>query len=373
MNNISVVTYPRSGSNFFRTNYSNMVSASDIYHFSHDPSDIDNLNNCVVIVRNPVDAVSSFASLNFEKRTFKMELDKKDEFADAIILEALEDYNKMINKILNSNVLVIDFDDLINQTATTIEAVANYFNNSFTKKEITSNKEAHVILHSSKELIYYHKIKNKVFLNQALQQSRDLYQKVVNNAIRVNENNKGISAHEILIETYPRSGSTFFRQYFFRSTGMAINKTHETIHDIDHKYVFTIVRNPIDSIASAFTMEKYYDDGDFKYENFIHYRDYYISFYKQLLNTKNMHYIDFQDLDLINTIVKSMSAELDIKLHKELDPAIVHIKNKPEHKFLKSSKYSNEYQKYLQMVYETDLYECFDLYFEALSKCKDYR
>lgn len=63
--------------------------------------------------------------------------------------------------------------------------------------------------------------------------------------------NVGNIKSDIIIATYPRSGSHFLQNSIQYSTGALILKTHEPVYD---KKVISIIRNPLDSISSSVSM-----------------------------------------------------------------------------------------------------------------------
>jgi len=57
--------------------------------------------------------------------------------------------------------------------------------------------------------------------------------------------------------TYPRSGQNLFRM-LLRQQGYKISSSHNTADFLDKKHVVSIVRNPVDSVASAMAMIDFY-------------------------------------------------------------------------------------------------------------------
>ena len=58
---------------------------------------------------------------------------------------------------------------------------------------------------------------------------------------------------EIIISTYPRSGSHYLKNLFTQKLDLNLKKTHDPFYNSQNK--ITIARNPIDSITSAMVME----------------------------------------------------------------------------------------------------------------------
>jgi hypothetical protein len=69
------------------------------------------------------------------------------------------------------------------------------------------------------------------------------------------QNNKTLE--DFLLVTYPRTGSHFLQSYLDQQTGFKITKTHFPRWS-KHKKVITIIRDPEDTLRSAFTMSKHY-------------------------------------------------------------------------------------------------------------------
>lgn len=57
--------------------------------------------------------------------------------------------------------------------------------------------------------------------------------------------------------TYPRSGQNLFRM-LLRQQGYSVLASHEITHFLDKKQTITIIRNPVESVASAMAMVDFY-------------------------------------------------------------------------------------------------------------------
>jgi hypothetical protein len=73
---------------------------------------------------------------------------------------------------------------------------------------------------------------------------------------------------ELVISSYPRSGSTYFaHEICSHIDGKNIKKTHKINLDLEKTVNVYLLRNPIDSISSAISMLKYFKkDADLEYE-----------------------------------------------------------------------------------------------------------
>jgi hypothetical protein len=125
--------------------------------------------------------------------------------------------------------------------------------------------------------------------------------------IKVNES----SPHLL---TYPRSGSHFFEEEFYKKTGQRVSRSHTIVQAFDGnknklKKIVTIIRDPKDSISSLLTLQKKYgnpvdkhsinqalSDYVLLYQFFIDYADYVIDFndlveYPELVINKIMEHL----------------------------------------------------------------------------------
>jgi hypothetical protein len=381
-NDIVLVSYPRSGNNYFTANYNNIAINHKIT-FSHDHLDIFKNKNVITIVRDPVECVSSLISLYLHNSNKTLSEKELSEMIDLGLLK----YMKIINTaLLKEDVTMLDFNDVVNNFTDIAIFLKNKYNkeykiDSFSKDFFINNRVLPIVgvlpfgdtskfLHTSKNLKTYDYIKYKIMIHPKLIEYKDLYQKALKKTVVVNDNDK-INGHDILIATYPRSGSTFFRHYFFKSTNLSINKTHKDILNNDYKYVFTIIREPISSITSAYVMSNHYDPqlNNSEDQKIEWQKRYYINFYNELLSIEDMVFLNFKDLDKIEILASKVANDLNIKNFKNIDSKFVDVRDKPSHQFLKSSKKITDYDRILEKVKLLNLDECFDLYNKALDKC----
>jgi hypothetical protein len=177
---------------------------------------------------------------------------------------------------------------------------------------------------------------------------------------------------ELTLTTWYRSGSNFVMHYIKETTDINIVKTHDKI--FNNKNIFTIVRDPFESISSMVTMQ--YKDNE---EYIHHYQNacvariqQYESFYKYILQNVDF-IINFNDIenkidDVSDLICKTFGGNKTNSVQKNdkfkwfTETATFEkgvIPTSKTHKFHELSKKSLE-------IY--NLSKCYKLYNEALSK-----
>jgi hypothetical protein len=196
---------------------------------------------------------------------------------------------------------------------------------------------------------------------------------------------------DIIISTYPRSGSHFLQNSIHYSTGNFILKTHEPVYD---KKVISIIRNPLDSIVSSVSMHGI-DRSIVKLNkqmfvnipyNGLSINDFivkskakYESFYQYLYSLDNNQII-FKYEDLINNIelvIDFLCKEINIIKNIEIDKNIIHNhiynhieKNGITPGYSLTSKKNKDYNEiYSELKNDTDIKKLNDLYDSVLMKC----
>lgn len=197
-----LVTYPRTGGTFFKCAFLQMTGyeiysshcESDKYPFSEigkkNILDLDNKNQIITIVRNPIDSVSSFAALDkkikninfFENINIKLSLERK-----------LKNYNDFFNLIkFDTNSILINFDNLISNPQKVLENIADTFNieikNKFnidqTNKILifVENQKPNFYI-TSKNKIAYKTIYNKISTVNSLDTALSIYNDCLNSCL----------------------------------------------------------------------------------------------------------------------------------------------------------------------------------------------
>ena len=172
------------------------------------------------------------------------------------------------------------------------------------------------------------------------------------------------------ILTFPRSGSHFLREYMIQATGKFLLSSHEyddylKIQDVVKDNTITILRNPVDTIASLSVIIKHskknIDQEGVSDQSFVDdAKSMYIGFYKDIVPRIN-YVIDYEKL--INNpkdVMKSISAKLRLELiTTEYKNRLV---DSPESNYLVTSTASKDYQIFKELVGNEDLTECWELY-----------
>jgi hypothetical protein len=185
--------------------------------------------------------------------------------------------------------------------------------------------------------------------------------------------------NNLILLTFPRSGMNYFVNYFYQSCSTLLLNFHEyyqienflknknkKIKDFD---IFTIVRNPIDTIVSASTMLANLRNDiekDLLKDIIEETKNSYIMFYKN--NIPVLKYIVDYNFFIQNP-EKTIQYFADIVSIKAKE--ITYVDNLVENMsagYLVSSKGKQHYNDILEIIDSVDLQECLDLYNLALSK-----
>jgi hypothetical protein len=176
---------------------------------------------------------------------------------------------------------------------------------------------------------------------------------------------------ELVLTTYFRSGSNFVTHYITETTDIKIIKTHRKI--FNNKNIFTIVRDPLDSISSMITMENSngYDilnDKDRYNDRIKEYENFYIYLLENINFIVNFNSIENKIEEISNLLCETFGGNKTNKINennkfewfkktaKFKDGSIPTSKNNIQYDFLRES------------LKEYDLSECYKLYNQAISK-----
>lgn len=178
--------------------------------------------------------------------------------------------------------------------------------------------------------------------------------------------------------TYPRSGRHWLYWYINNNTDLKVNFTHYDKKEANDPNeiiyqkmlsdpIITIVRNPIDCLASINTMEKW---GLFDYR-----ASQYIDHYNFILENCSM-FFRFEDLannteKIVKTICEKFNGTLNVKSDSFEDYRSWYSKTQKEFKLI-SSKTDVEYINNLDYIKQMDLSEHYRLYSIARSKCVNF-
>lgn len=176
---------------------------------------------------------------------------------------------------------------------------------------------------------------------------------------------------DIIISTFPRSGSNFLREYLTQRTDIkTIIKTHSPIDKnlVYDEPVVSIARNPLDSIASIVSMEKTLFDGDI--EGYIKTRiEDYLYFYSNIQNASMILSYD----DLIadpDIVVTQLCSKLNGTMNNEKYESLLQDKYGPKYtnNYIVTSSSLSNYSLIHNKVASYDLSECNELYLKCLGQ-----
>jgi len=177
---------------------------------------------------------------------------------------------------------------------------------------------------------------------------------------------------ELTLTTWYRSGSNFVMHYLKETTDINIVKTHDKI--FNNKNIFTIIRDPFESISSMLTMG-YKDNEEYihNYQNGCDVRiEQYERFYKYIL--QNIDFIvNFNDIenkiDKVSDLICQTFGGNKIKNIEEDNKFNWFIKTATfEEGVIPTSKTHKYHELSKQSLEKYNLSKCYKVYNEALSK-----
>lgn len=169
---VCLITYPRSGSNYFAEYFKQLTG---IYIAKSHDVDYARGRKIITIVRNPIDCIASRAAMFYETANV-------EEFVDlSKVLDKLdiEDYSKFYTRIISEADIFIDYESFIKSPKETMSNVLDKLDIPYEMINYTqtlSNKNGYMI--SSKETFLYDSIKNH-YEQQDNQSLFDLYNKAL--------------------------------------------------------------------------------------------------------------------------------------------------------------------------------------------------
>jgi hypothetical protein len=181
--------------------------------------------------------------------------------------------------------------------------------------------------------------------------------------------------NKISIVTYPRSGKNWLTWYIKLNTNLDANFTHyfelEKEHPDYSMYqkvfsnpIVTVVRDPIECIASINTMEK----GERVQERL----DTYLDHYNFFLKNAQMFFL-FEDLSnntgkIVEAICKEFDGKMSIVSESFNHYKFWHNSTQDSRKLISSTQ-EEDYEKNIKMIKDLDLSEHYRLYNLAKEKC----
>jgi hypothetical protein len=171
----------------------------------------------------------------------------------------------------------------------------------------------------------------------------------------------------IFLTTYPRSGSWLFAKALYEQTGFPINKFHWKV--ISELTTISIVRDPLETIASKVAMETTNKNYELTKTNIELNAEEYISFYRYIDEHVSI-VIDYDDLiSNLDFVIDKVSSLLDLQI-LDLNKRVPAEKNMdhPEIGHWMSSKSLDHYEKAMEMSKDIDLSKAYQIYNKLLRK-----
>jgi hypothetical protein len=173
----------------------------------------------------------------------------------------------------------------------------------------------------------------------------------------------------LTLTTYPRSGQHFLKEHLEQRFFLENFKyTHEEEENKECTTI-TIIRNPLESIASWVAMQNYYDKKTNHFliiKNIKFCQAKYNKFYKYILSNVDIiidyNYLNSNTEDIIQYIGQK------IKNVPNNNNVVLNIKDEPDRKHIVSSKKNQEYDFILNITKKIDMKNEFELYNLALKK-----
>lgn len=163
-----------------------------------------------------------------------------------------------------------------------------------------------------------------------------------------------------ILITYPRSGLHFFSTSFEDATGIPLKASHGKVYD--NKNIITVIRNPLDSISSWYSMNKL-----FKNDHLMNDEE-YISIYNNLylfFNDMADTVIKFEDMsDNIETVMEIVCNKYNLKKIRNVysDQVLINLSKTLKDNVVHTSKNLNTYESDKKYWKSIDLSKSFELY-----------
>lgn len=173
----------------------------------------------------------------------------------------------------------------------------------------------------------------------------------------------------IILISFPRSGGNFLLDYIKSQSRIKISYQHHT--DTSKKIIMSIVRDPIDSLASLITMQ-YFFGGKLLLTNKL--EDvvtnfsipHYLNLYNFLLS-KDTIFINYKDFSDMDKLMPKLYNKLNIKNYSYDDDM-----DEPggiDKGYLATSKNQENYEEVKNILKNINMDKCYDVYKKALDRC----
>lgn len=164
--------------------------------------------------------------------------------------------------------------------------------------------------------------------------------------------------------SFPRSGSNFIGTNYGVFLDGDVYHSHELSELNDFDLVFSVIRNPFDSIASMVALS--IDHSTKVQDNIMAVYYYYSIFYHKILSKPEIHFIKFEDI--IDNFVDVIKIVGNITGHQYTGHTET-VKPDPVEEFLSSSKDNSRYNMVVSELKKIDLSKLNKLYETALERC----
>lgn len=164
--------------------------------------------------------------------------------------------------------------------------------------------------------------------------------------------------------SFPRSGSNFIGTNYGRLLDSDVYHSHSLSDVSKYDYIFSIIRNPVDSIASMAALSL---DTDVSIEDNCKMLEiYYSTFYYKIVNNNKINLFKFEDIaDNFVLVIKRVADITGLEYNGKVNL----IYPEPTEDFLSTSKNKDHYDLVVDIVRSMDLSKCEELYRQALERC----
>ena len=171
IDSFQVVTYPRSGLNLLR-----ILLGQQYYNVSafHNSEGIDQDKAIVTIIRSPLDTVSSY---------FSMVRNHLDSLTLPGIDKMLDTYIETYKWLLDNYSYIIDYNDLVDSPAETVEKLLDHFELPYTsmeyKVDVLKDDPNQEYLVSSKKTEWYQDSREYAMSATLIEEADDIYRQML--------------------------------------------------------------------------------------------------------------------------------------------------------------------------------------------------
>lgn len=172
----------------------------------------------------------------------------------------------------------------------------------------------------------------------------------------------------IILSTYPRSGSHLLRNHIHNKMPDLRHKlisTHKHIYEND-SYLISILRDPIDVMASKLIMDIHYERHCKTLELcFMEAKGHYLSFFNYINENASL-LIKYEDLiNNMDKVLEAISKNLEMPVVDGVVPQTV---DNPNFFHLASSKTSPAYEECYKFILKQDMSDFYETYNKAMAK-----